>query len=354
VVHIRYARDGDDSETITTLDLGSGLGGARGTAGASGLEPGPRTLLYQGPVCHSSPACGRAGEVVAVRRRPGRDAEPELVRHRPDGTTVLAQGMHLLGLRVAATRHGYVAGLGLFPVALTLGPSDRLRQVGLEEWGLSHGGMMAVAPGGDRLVLSDGHRLVAADARLDRALAVGSVPREHAPVSDLVFAGDDLLVTAGNGGGLMLWRAGGYTLEAVAAQDTVRLSELFAVPAWGVVGALAGSQGRIRFFDPADGLAPAAAPAAFVGDPGRLRAVVASPGGRHVLYSGQLDVAEPPHRRSFERITRIHDLHHPGAILGRPLASLTPAQRAVLARATAPTRHQRDLIRLAHTLASRP
>jgi tetratricopeptide (TPR) repeat protein len=362
---------GEGTETVETLDLSAGLdavldavpgsgadpdaaaapGDDRGPGRGSGADTGPRTVLYRGPVCHGSLACLGAADVVAVRRRPGRGAEPELVRYGPGGERLLAKGTHLLGLRLAATAHGCVAGLALGPVALTLGPTGRLRQVDLAGWSLARGDRMAVTPAGDRLVLCDGHRLIAADATLTRALAVAAVPQEHAEVSELIFADDDLLVTAGNHGGLMLWRLDGFELEPVARRDTVRLSELFAVPDWGVVGAKAGSEDHVYFFDPADGLTPVPAPAIVEGDADRLSAVLTAPGGRYVLYAGQLDVGARPRRRSFDWRTRVHDLHHPGAILGRPLASLTDSQLDVLSHATAPRR--RDLLRLAYTLGTR-
>lgn len=375
---VDYAPDGGSTETIETLDLSFGLASSLASsldsASASGPEPGPdagpnfgpnfgpnsgpnsglRRVLYRGPACHSSFACLSATEVVAVRHRPGRGADTELVRHGPGGTRVLAQGSRLTGLRVAATDQGCVAGLALFPVAFTLGHTGRLGQVDLQQWGLSRGHRMAVTPGGDRLVLCDGHRLVATDAALTRALAVSAVPQEHAEVSELIFADDDLLVTAGNHGGLMLWRLHGFELEPVARRDTVRLSDLFAVPEWGVIGGKAGSEDRVHFFDPADGLAPVAAPTAIVGDAGRLKAVMTAPGGRYVVYSGQLDVTAPLRRRSFDWLTRVHDLHHPGAILQHPLATLADPQLDALSRATAATPRQRDLLRLAHALGSRP
>ncbi|MFJ5608104.1 hypothetical protein ACIQCJ_01710 [Streptomyces sp. NPDC093221] len=377
--------DAEATERIETLDLGSGrkhlasgpehlgsgpehLGSGRKHLGSgrkhlgSGPESGPeagldrarRTVLYEGPACHSTLACLSATEVIAVRRRAGRDAGTELVRHGPDGTTVLAQGTQLLGTRLASTARGCVATLALYPAALTLGPNGRLEQVNLEAWGLGYDNRMAVTPRGDRLVLSDGGRIIATDATLSRVLAVGAVPRYHAPVSELVFADDDLLMTAGRQGGLMVWQLDGTELTPVAHRDTVRLSGLFAVPQWGVTGGQAGSEDRVHFFDPADGLAPVAAPAAFVGDPGHLKAVITSPGGRHVVYYGQLDVTAPARRRSFDWISRVHDLQHPGALLQRPLAALDAPQLDVLARATAADPRHRDLLRLAHTLGARP
>ncbi|WP_328885205.1 tetratricopeptide repeat protein [Streptomyces sp. NBC_00316] len=338
MAHVVTGADRGRAETIETLDLDSGR----------------RTVLHRGPVRHASLACLGTDDVVAVRRRPGRGSEAELVRHRPGDTRVLAQDHRLTGLRVATTLGGCVVGLALVPAAFVLGRTGQLRQVDLYEWALTCAHRMAVTPAGDRMVLCDGRRLIAADASLTRALAAASVPQGHAQVSDLVFADEDLLVTAGNHGGLMLWRLGGSELEPVARRDTVRMSELFAVPAWGVVGGKAGSEDRVHFFDPADGLAPVAAPLAFVGDAGHLKSVAAAPGGRFVAYSGQLDVTAPLRSRSFAWLSRVHDLHHPGALLHRPLAAFGDAELAALARANGADPWLRDLFRLAHSLASRP
>lgn len=319
------------------------------------LEPesGARTVLLRGPVCHESLAVLGPGDVVALRRSEGYAARAELVRHTSAGTRVLARGSMLTGAHLAATAYGCVVSLPLAPQALVMRTTGELRQVDLGPWALSTGGPVAVTPGGDRLVLCDGHRLIAVHAALGHALDAAPVPAEHAPVRELVFAGEDALVTAGRHGGLVLWRLDADGMRPVASRDTPMLSQLCAVPAWDVVCGHAGSEDRIRFFDPWRDLAPVEAPPAIVGSVRRLRAVLAAPGGRHVVYSGQLDVDAPPRRRSFAFVTRVHDLHHPGALLRRPPTGLDDAERAALARADGDDPGVRELLRLAHVMAAR-
>ncbi|GGW79970.1 hypothetical protein [Streptomyces galilaeus] len=61
----------------------------------------------------------------------------------------------------------------------------------------------------------------------------------------------------------------------------------------------------------------------------------------------------PPRRRSFAFVTRVHDLHHPGSLLRRSPAGLGDAERAALARADGDYPGVRDLLRLAHVMATR-
>ncbi|NUO97064.1 MAG: tetratricopeptide repeat protein [Nonomuraea sp.] len=320
------------------------------------LEPeaGTRAVLHRGSVYHESLAVLGPGDVVALRRSAGYDGRAELVRHTSFETRVLAQGRRLTGAHLAATAFGCVVSLPLTPSVLVLETTGQLRQVDLDQWALSTGGPMAVTPRGDRMVLCDGYRLVAVHAALGGdALDAATAPAEHTPVRELVFTGEDSLVTAGRNGGLVLWQLAADGMRPVASRDTPMLSQLCAVPAWGVVSGHAGSEGRVRFFDPWRGLAPVDAPPAIVGAARRLRAVLAAPGGRHVIYSGQLDVDAPPRRRSFAFVTRVHDLHHPGALLRRSPAGLSDAEFTALAQADGDSSGVRDLLRLAHVMATR-
>lgn len=131
-------------------------------------------------------------------------------------------------------------------------------------------------------------------------------------------------MTAGRHGGLVLWWLDADGMRPVASRDTPMLSQLCAVPAWDV----AGSEDRVCFFEPWRDLAPVDAPPAIVGFARRLRAVPVAPGGRHVIYSGQLNVDAPPRRRSFAFVTRVHNLHHPGSLLRRSPAGLDDAEHA--------------------------
>ncbi|MFJ9621491.1 hypothetical protein [Streptomyces sp. NPDC101181] len=319
------------------------------------FEPatGDRTVLYRGPMAHESLAVLGPGDVVALRRSEGYAGRAELVRHTSRETRVLAQGSTLTGARLAVTAYGCVISLPLVPGALVLGARGELRQVDLGQWALGTGGPMAVTPRGDRMVLSDGHRLIAVHAALGHALDAAQVPAEHAPVRELVFAGEDALVTAGPGGGLVLWRLDAGGMRPVASRGTPMLSGLCAVPAWDVVCGHAGSQDRLHFFDPWRNLAPVDVPPAVIGSASWLRAVLAAPGGRHVLYSGYLDVDAPGQRRSSAFVSRVHDLHHPGSLVRRSPAGWDDAERAALARAEGDGPDVRDLLRLAHVMATR-
>ncbi|WP_431987570.1 hypothetical protein [Streptomyces parvulus] len=316
------------------------------------LESGMRTVLHRGPVHHGALAALGPGEVVALRRCEGHDARAELIRYTESGARVLARGETLTGARLTATAYGCVVSLPLAPRVLALRATGELRQVDIGPWALRTCGPTAVTPRGDRMVLSDGHRLIAVHAALDRVLSAAGVPDWHAPVRDMVFASEDALVTAGAHGGLVLWRLDAEGMRPVASRDTPMLSQLCAVPAWDLVAGHAGSGIRIHCFDPWRDLTPVDAPAAFAGSAGRVREVMAAPGGRHVVYSGQLDAGAPPRHRSFSFVARSHDLHHHGALLRRSPAGLDDAELAALARADAGSPAVRDLLRLAYVMAA--
>ncbi|MFF1907204.1 hypothetical protein [Kitasatospora sp. NPDC058218] len=335
----------DHRETIETLDL----------------RTGTRTTLYSGPADHRSITCVDASTVIATRS-PGHggDGAFELVRHTDQGTTILARGVAVAGARIATTLFGYVAGLHLSPAAfvdqdLGSASSDGLRQVGLGAWGLSNSTLIAVDPDGIRLVLCDGHVLVATDALLGTALAVGG-PAQPDGIADLAFVGHDRLLTSGQEGGLTLWQLGGHRMRSLVERDTPPMRHLFSVPEWDVVGGKAPGEGRVHFLDP-DALTPRPAPAALTGTE-YLSLMTTSPDGRYVAYAGQLAVGEPLRRRDFDWHSRLHDLDHAGAVLQRPLTGLRLAatmnlRSAVLeARRTGNT-HLHHLLTLAIALGER-
>ncbi|MFD9592006.1 hypothetical protein ACFWA9_04510 [Kitasatospora sp. NPDC059973] len=333
----------DRWETIETLDL----------------RTGTRTTLYSGPADHRSITCVDASTVIATRSPDHRgDGAFELVRHTDHGTTILVRGDAVAGARVATMLFGYVAGLLLFPAALVdqgLGSSDDLRQVGLGVWGLSKGTLIAVDPDGIRLVLCDGHVMVATDALLGSALAVGG-PAHPDGIADVAFVGHDRLLTSGQGGGLTLWQLGGDRMRSLVERDTPRMRHLFSVPEWDVVGGKAPGEGRVHFLDP-DALTPRPAPPALTGAE-HLTLITTSPDGRYVAYAGQLAASEPLRRRDVDWHSRLHDLDHAGAVLQRPLTGLrlaatTNLRSAVLeARRTGNT-HLHHLLTLALALAER-
>ncbi|MFI5527463.1 hypothetical protein ACIA8O_02795 [Kitasatospora sp. NPDC051853] len=334
------------------------------------LERGSSVTLHQGAIGHSAIACLGPEEVVAAWRPslPGPEAAGvfELVRRGPDGAaTVLGTGPAMAGARTVPTRDGQVSGLRLAPGALVQEGRDAARPVDLRAWGLTRGDLLAVEPSGRRLVVSDGARLVAVDSRLRAALATAAVPAEHGEVLDLAFAGPDALVTSGARGGLGRWEPDGTVLRLTRWQPGPLLHNLFAVPAWGVVGGYAPGEGRVHFFDPY-ALEPAPVPVQLATDL-QLKVVAVSPDGRYVAAAGR-PTAEPSRRRpSPEWVTLVHDLHHPGALLERPPAGLSPGESAALAAlaarsAAAPPRRRADraseragvdeLLGLAHALAT--
>ena len=56
---------------------------------------------------------------------------------------------------------------------------------------------------------------------------------------------------------------------------------------------------------------------------------------------------------TFAIVTRVHELHHPGTLLRRSPAGLGDAERAALPRADGDNPAVRDLLRLAHVMATR-
>ncbi|MGW2396214.1 hypothetical protein ACWCYY_06640 [Kitasatospora sp. NPDC001664] len=330
------------------------------------LERGSSLTLHQGAIGHSAIACLGPEEVVAAWRPalPGPEAAGvfELVRRGPEGATaVLGTGPAMAGARTVPTRDGQVSGLRLAPGALVQEGRDAARPVDLRPWGLTRGDLLAVEPSGRRLVVSDGSRLVAVDSRLRAALATASVPAELGELLDLAFAGPDALITSGARGGLGRWEPDGTVLRLTAWLPGPLLHNLFAVPAWGVVGGYAPGEGRVHFFDPY-ALEPVPVPVQLATDL-QLKVVAVSPDGRYVAAAGR-PTAEPSRRRpSPEWVTLVHDLHHPGALLERPPAALSPAEAAALAalaaRPTPPPARRRaeragvdELLGLAHALAT--
>jgi hypothetical protein len=95
------------------------------------LEPGTRTVLHRGPMCHESLAVLGPGDVVALRSSEGYEARAELVRYTSIETRALARGHTLTGAHPAATAYGCVVSLPLVPHILVLTTTGELRQVDL-------------------------------------------------------------------------------------------------------------------------------------------------------------------------------------------------------------------------------
>lgn len=287
-------------------------------------------------------ACLGAEAVVALRTQPHR-AEPELVRYGPHGAEVLACGRDLAGARIFATALVFAVLPRGTTAALTGTHGGRLEQVDLyDDLGLEHITVHAVDPSGERVLLADGRRLLLADAAL-RPLPGGGrrgVPGQHGRIGSAVFVSPEEFVTAASAGGVHLFQQESDRTEATAWHTGPPLEDLTAVPGWRVVAGRSRGGGRTHFHDSV-ALAPVPAPRPLAGaaheDPPRLLA--APPGGRHVVHG-----------------SAVHDLGDPLSFAGRPLASLTPADRealgAYLGQGRAPTAAIREMLELVRDLGS--
>ena len=309
---------------------------------------------YEGPVEHNAISCHGPESVLALRTPAGsRSDQTQLVHYGPAAgdEQVLASGTALLDARLAATRDGYVVSSRLAPVALLLGVNAPGRQVDLAGLGLGYCTGLAVDPTGTRLALTDGHLLVVTDAQLTEEIASVLLPEEDGVVRDLSFASPDEIVTAAVGGGVVLYQLAAGRLFTAESSPGLPVYDLFAVPAWGIVGGWLPSTGGPCFFD-AVTLRPVAAPASVIGGGAGLQAITASPDGRFVAYGGWLHMHESPRRRSAAWTTAVHDLRPPPSWLPYPIAALS---REDLAHLTAfldsgppvprPTRELLDLVR---------
>jgi tetratricopeptide (TPR) repeat protein len=283
------------------------------------LASGSRTQMYRGPEIHYALACLGPDDVVAVRDH---QMGGELVHYSGGTTYPLGDGKLFDGARIAATVDGYVVGLRLAHGALVGRPWEPPRVVDLHPFGLRRGDCVAVDPTGTRLAFADGPRFTVSDAQLTATLAEAMISPDHGDVVDLVFTAPDELVTTGTGGRMFLWQLiAGSALLVARAEAIPRLRQLFAVPAWRVIGGWAHSESKPYFFDSVT-LAPVGVPRNVIGGGGYLQAIAASADGRYLAYGGQLSVDAPRRHRSFELTTVVHDLRHPSALILRPLASL--------------------------------
>ncbi|WP_043473858.1 ATP-binding protein [Kitasatospora sp. MBT66] len=286
--------------------------------------------------------CLGADAVVALRTQPYR-AESELVPYRPYGAEVLAHGRVLNGARIFATSRVFVVLLWGTTVALIGTYDGRLEQVDLyEDLGLEHVTVHAVDPFGERLVLADRRRVLLTDAALEPLSADGlwGVPEQHGTVESVVFLSPEEFVTAASTGGVYLFQQESDRTVVTAWHVGPTLEDLIAVPGWRVVGGRSRGGARTHFHDSVT-LAPVPPPRLLAGasheDPPRLLAT--PPGGRHVVHG-----------------TAVHDLGDPLSFVGRPLASLTPADRellgAYLDRGRAPSAAIWELLELVRDLGS--
>jgi tetratricopeptide (TPR) repeat protein len=287
-------------------------------------------------------ACLGAEAVVALRTPPD-GAEPELVRYGPSGADVLAHGRGLDGARILATPLVFAVLLRGAAAALVGTHDGRLEQTDLYgDLGLRHVTAHALDPSGERLLLADGRRVLLTGAALEPLGDDGrwEAPGQHGAVRSAVFLSPEEFVTAASTGGLRLFQQESGRPAATAWQAGPRLEELVAVPGWRIVGGRSRDGTGTHFHDSVT-LAPVPAPRLLAGESreGPPRLLAAPPGGRHVVHGSV-----------------VHDLGDPPSFAGRPLASLTPADRdalgAYLDQGRAPTAAVRELLELVRDLAS--
>ncbi|MFE1409811.1 hypothetical protein ACFW6F_03195 [Streptomyces sp. NPDC058746] len=267
---------------------------------------------------------------------------PELVLYRPGGVEYLTGGPDLVGARTFATARGFVVLLWSEPVALVGAVGRPLERIDLRDLGLERCTVHAVDPSGQRLLLADGRRLILTDPGLEPLSAEGcrSLPDQHGTLESAVFLSPDEFVTAASTGGVYLFeQEPEETMVTAWNAPGPRLEHLFAIPAWRVVGGRAQGGGTAHFHD-AVALDPVPEPRPLAGPPGGTPPLlIAPPGGCHVLHG-----------------STVHDLGDPLSFAGRPLASLTAADRAALSAwldgGRAPNAAIGELLELVRDLAS--
>ncbi|WP_329377601.1 hypothetical protein [Streptomyces sp. NBC_01716] len=289
------------------------------------LSGGSWRDVYLGELHHHAVACVDEENVVAVREEPG--SGRALVHYRRGDTLHVSHGRALTGMRPAGTAAGFVAGAALGPVAAVAGPELGPGLVDLSTYGIDTAHRLAVAPDGGAVAFGGSTGIVVLDAGLERLIARTVLPVPHGPVRELTFTGAGEVVACGMDGGLSRWRVEPHeALVLAAVGNAPLLTGLFAVPAWGVLVAHVGSEGRHRFFDPVT-LGPAGWPRPlmeFRDRLGVLRTVAASANGRFAAV-GTLD------GRTGFALT-VHDFHHPLARLLRPVGSLTSEDHRAVER----------------------
>jgi hypothetical protein len=292
-------------------------------------ERGVWTDVHLGEEPHFAVGCLGPADVLAVR---GTGPAAELVRYTDRDATVLGNGGGFAGARPAAVAQGFVVGLPMVTGGLACGFDVPLHHIDLGWLGETRTEVLAVDPPGTRVAFGGG-RIVVLDWRMQALIAEARPPRGD--VRSLVFTAPDVLVTAGSEGGLCRWELLADGVMRGVEATAPRMSSLFAVPAWRVVGGRVDSDATHAFYDP-ETLLPVAFPRLWA-DQGLGRQFVhalgASPDGNLVVVSGQLWADLPGPMRSMEPGTVVHDLRHPLSWATRPAASISPADLNPLAAA---------------------
>ncbi|GGZ88988.1 hypothetical protein GCM10010371_56150 [Streptomyces subrutilus] len=321
--------------------LASGVGGPGGHATRIEVyDPAARRPLWSADhlrVGTAPVACLAPDAVAAVRG--ARGSVPELVLYRPGRTEVLARGAGLASAELLATAGGFVALSWQVPLALVVDRGRPVREVRLADLGMERGvTACSVDPTGNRLLLASRDRFVLTDAELVPLWSEGwrRVPGEHGTVEAAVFLPAGEVVTAASTGGVHLFEEeSGNPLITASRPGGPELDHLFAVPGWRLVGGRAAVGRSAYAFDCVD-LAPVPLPGPLAG---AGRAVTASPGGRFLVVGDA-----------------VHDLGHPLSFIGRPVASLTPAEltelSGYLGAGSVPGGGVRELLELVRDLGS--
>jgi hypothetical protein len=226
--------------------------------------------------------------------------------------------------QLATTQDGFIVGLDR-STQVIVGSGDQVARVDLAHTGIrKQTNIFAVDPTGTLAAFADEGILFVVDTRSWEVVATRDLTRVDGGVENLVFTTSDRLVSAGPTG-MRLWAIENGGLQPLSWNELPWTDDLFAVPAWNVVGRMV--VGSPECFDDAT-LDRVAIPAGLTGcGPGTIERVCAAPGGRFVVYGGQFLNEEG----SYDDLTAVHDLRHPLSWVHRPPTSLTDADRADLA-----------------------
>lgn len=287
---------------------------------------GGETLLHSGPGLYAELGLLDRDSVLSVRSSGGSGPiHWELLRITRDGVENWADGPAAPFPRLAMTRYGFFVGLQTHTRAI-VGSEGTAGLLDLAPAGIRYRTrVLAVDPTGESVAVVDEHVLVVLETRTWNVVAAADLsPHGLGRIEYLTFAAPDRLFGSGEKS-VVAWsvRGGTITPRTSVARSWVR--ELCAIPAWGVVAGMVDS--APVFLDDTT-LEPVPTPPALIGaDQGIIRQLRATPGGRFVVYGGQVLVGE----QDFGDVTAIHDLRHPLSPVLRPPNRLTPADRADLA-----------------------
>lgn len=248
----------------------------------------------------------------------------DLLRIVQEGTEEIADDAGPTYPRLATTLDGLLVGLGR-STQVVVGSGDQVAWVDLAYAGIrNRTNVLAVDPTGALAAFADEGVLFVVDTRSWAVVATTrDLARVHGAVENLVFTTSDRLVSSGPKG-MGLWAIEDGGLRPLSWNEVSGTADLFAVPAWNVVGRMV--HGGTEYFDDAL-LDRVGTPAGVTGcGQGYIKRVCAAPGGRFVVYGGQFQNEEG----AYDDLTAVHDLRHPLSWVHRPPRSLSEADRAEL------------------------